>query len=254
MTTEGKQLKNSQLPTEWFKVTKSVQEKAKVVLAGPRKRIADFWDELPRLHRIIIMMLSVFILAIIFFPAKKSDNPDIVKKGVYSTMPEQPVPDFPSSKPSVKLVPEKTVPVAPSAEPVTPAVEIAATKPSAVVSSNVAPSTIVSAPAVSTTPANVISTDSVMPEVDPDTRWFRYEVMSGDTLANIFRSQKLPLVDLYAIAANEGADKPLSRIMPQQELRFRLNAAGELDSLEIRGQNNKVLFTRELNGNFVRKF
>ncbi|MDD1781594.1 cell envelope opacity-associated protein A [Enterovibrio sp. ZSDZ35] len=94
----------------------------------------------------------------------------------------------------------------------------------------------------------VVSTQTV------DTDWVNYEVQRGDTLSNIFRNQSLPLPDLYAISAIEGADKPLSRIQPGQLLRFKRNTQGELDMLQIEASKDKsVIFFRLSDGSFARR-
>ncbi|MGR5066328.1 LysM-like peptidoglycan-binding domain-containing protein [Photobacterium sp. DNB22_13_2] len=84
--------------------------------------------------------------------------------------------------------------------------------------------------------------------------WQRYQVKSGETLANIFRQHNLPLNDLYAVAAIEGDDKPLSRIKAGQWLRYRQTAQGGLDALQIERRNSEpVLFFRRSDGSFVRR-
>ena len=84
--------------------------------------------------------------------------------------------------------------------------------------------------------------------------WQRYQVKSGETLANIFRQHNLPLNDLYAVAAIEGDDKPLSRIKAGQWLRYRQTALGGLDALQIERRNSEpVLFFRRSDGSFVRR-
>ncbi|WP_434357153.1 LysM peptidoglycan-binding domain-containing protein [Parasalinivibrio latis] len=84
--------------------------------------------------------------------------------------------------------------------------------------------------------------------------WHNYEVQKGDTLANIFRRNDLPLHDLYAISAIEGSDKPLSRIQPGQLLRFKIAANGELDMLQIEtGGTDAAMFFRLSDGSFGRQ-
>ncbi|STQ77086.1 LysM-like peptidoglycan-binding domain-containing protein [Grimontia hollisae] len=85
------------------------------------------------------------------------------------------------------------------------------------------------------------------------TDWVNYEVQRGDTLSNIFRTQALPLPDLYAISAIEGDDKPLSRIQPGQLLRFKRNAEGSLDMLQIETAGASVIFFRLSDGSFARR-
>ena len=83
--------------------------------------------------------------------------------------------------------------------------------------------------------------------------WVSHIVAPGDTLAKIFRGKKLPLTDLYALAAIEGKDKPLSKILPNQELRFKLNASATLDALEILSRSRNIVFVRTSQGGFIRQ-
>lgn len=84
-------------------------------------------------------------------------------------------------------------------------------------------------------------------------QWQKYQVQKGETLATIFREQSLPLVDLYAVAAIEGKDKPLSRIKAGQWLRYKQTAKGGLDALQIeRRSGESIMFFRRSDGSFVR--
>lgn len=96
-------------------------------------------------------------------------------------------------------------------------------------------------------------TAPVVPPKAVSTDWVNYEVQRGDTLSNIFRTQALPLPDLYAISAIEGDDKPLSRIQPGQLLRFKRNAEGSLDMLQIETSGASVIFFRLSDGSFARR-
>ncbi|MGF1702672.1 hypothetical protein L4D09_20460 [Photobacterium makurazakiensis] len=85
------------------------------------------------------------------------------------------------------------------------------------------------------------------------TEWEQVKVQKGETLANIFRKNALPLTDLYAVAAIEGDDKPLSRVKAGQLLRYKQTAKGNLDALQIEGRNGEpVMFFRRSDGSFAR--
>lgn len=84
-------------------------------------------------------------------------------------------------------------------------------------------------------------------------QWQKYQVQQGETLAAIFREQSLPLTDLYAVAAIEGKDKPLSRIKAGQWLRYKQTAKGGLDALQIESRSGEpVMFFRRSDGSFIR--
>lgn len=86
-----------------------------------------------------------------------------------------------------------------------------------------------------------------------EAKWHQYQVRQGETLANIFREKSLPLSDLYAVAAIEGKDKPLSRIKAGQWLRYKQTAQGGLDALQIESRSGEsVMFFRRSDGSFVR--
>ncbi|MGL5290395.1 MAG: LysM-like peptidoglycan-binding domain-containing protein, partial [Vibrionaceae bacterium] len=82
--------------------------------------------------------------------------------------------------------------------------------------------------------------------------WVEYQVQRGDTLSNLFRVLQLPLVELYAIVAIEGEDKPLSQILPNQYLGVKVDLNGKLQALRVRGGRQPVLFVRNADGKFVR--
>ncbi len=82
--------------------------------------------------------------------------------------------------------------------------------------------------------------------------WTEYVVKDGDTLAAVFRSNGLPTSDLNALVRIEGSDKPLSRIRKGQLVRFKLDAEGRLDILQLERGNEAVMFFRLSDGGFGR--
>ncbi|WCP67391.1 LysM-like peptidoglycan-binding domain-containing protein [Vibrio tubiashii] len=82
--------------------------------------------------------------------------------------------------------------------------------------------------------------------------WNEYEVKSGDTLAQVFRSNGLAMADLNALVKVEGSDKPLSRIKKGQLVRFKLAENGQLDILQLEKSNQSVMFFRLSDGGFGR--
>lgn len=96
--------------------------------------------------------------------------------------------------------------------------------------------------------------DAVLAVEDDEKMWVSHKVAPGDTLAEIFRAQKLPLPDLYAITAIEGRDKPLSYIQPGQRLRFKRNAQGKIETIQVETVDKKaVVFSRGADGRFARR-
>ncbi|MCW8331851.1 hypothetical protein MD588_23915 [Photobacterium sp. SDRW27] len=110
--------------------------------------------------------------------------------------------------------------------------------------------------AVAAVPKRQPDTEPAEPErKQPATEksWQKYQVQQGETLAHIFREKSLPLADLYAVAAIEGKDKPLSRIKAGQWLRYKQTAKGGLDALQIESRSGEsVMFFRRSDGSFIR--
>ncbi|CAK1964902.1 LysM-like peptidoglycan-binding domain-containing protein [Vibrio crassostreae] len=82
--------------------------------------------------------------------------------------------------------------------------------------------------------------------------WQEYLVKQGDTLAQVFRNNDLPLSDLNALVRIEGSDKPLSQIRKGQLVRFKLAETGQLDILQLEKGNTSVMFFRLSDGGFGR--
>ncbi|BDU35860.1 LysM-like peptidoglycan-binding domain-containing protein [Vibrio nigripulchritudo] len=82
--------------------------------------------------------------------------------------------------------------------------------------------------------------------------WEQYTVKGGDTLAQVFRANSLPMADLNALVKIEGLDKPLSKIREGQLIRFKLDDAGKLDILQLESRTGSVMFFRLSDGSFGR--
>ncbi|WP_413113996.1 LysM-like peptidoglycan-binding domain-containing protein [Thaumasiovibrio sp. DFM-14] len=90
-------------------------------------------------------------------------------------------------------------------------------------------------------------------QAEVSTEWRKHQIQQGETLAKIFRQRALPLSDLYAIAAIEGEDKPISRVRAGQILRFKQTDSGNVDVLQIeRGSQEPVMYVRLADGTFFR--
>ncbi|WP_294904340.1 LysM-like peptidoglycan-binding domain-containing protein [Tatumella sp. UBA2305] len=86
---------------------------------------------------------------------------------------------------------------------------------------------------------------------DPQGQWHNYQIAEGQTLAQLFRDNNLPVSDVFAMANVEGADKPLSNLQTGQQIRLRINARGTVTGLTLNGSNGPVLFVRQSNGSFI---
>lgn len=90
------------------------------------------------------------------------------------------------------------------------------------------------------------------PKADSQGEWRSYTIASGQTLAQLFRDNNLPVGDVFAMARVEGSDQPLSALQSGQQVKIRLNAQGVVNGLTVDGANGPVLFTRQPDGSFIR--
>ncbi|WP_258235568.1 LysM-like peptidoglycan-binding domain-containing protein [Dickeya zeae] len=85
------------------------------------------------------------------------------------------------------------------------------------------------------------------------THWQSYQIASGQTLAQLFRDNNLPVNDVFAMAQVEGQNKPLSNLRAGQNVRLQLNTQGMVSQLEIdTPDGQQVQFTRQQDGSFIR--
>ncbi|MDZ7277148.1 LysM-like peptidoglycan-binding domain-containing protein [Pantoea eucrina] len=87
---------------------------------------------------------------------------------------------------------------------------------------------------------------------DAQGEWRTYTVASGQTLAQLFRDNNLPVNDVFAMARVEGDGQPLSALQSGQQVKIRQNAQGVVTGLTVEGSNGPVLFTRQSDGTFIR--
>ncbi|MCW1832967.1 cell envelope opacity-associated protein A YtfB [Pantoea ananatis] len=92
------------------------------------------------------------------------------------------------------------------------------------------------------------------PEAKADSQgdWHSYQIASGQTLAQLFRDNNLPVNDVFAMARVEGNDQPLSTLKEGQQVKIRRDAKGVVTGLTLDGANGPVLFTRQPDGSFLR--
>ncbi|ACS84610.1 LysM-like peptidoglycan-binding domain-containing protein [Musicola paradisiaca] len=87
----------------------------------------------------------------------------------------------------------------------------------------------------------------------PAARWQTYQIAQGQTLAQLFRDNDLPVGDVFAMAQVEGPGKPLSTLHIGQQVRLQRNAAGMVSALEIDMPDGQTaLFIRQQDGTFIR--
>lgn len=272
MTQAQKLNKNSPFPEHWSKKSQAVPRRAQNnIFSAAQRNVFSLWNALPYWHRMIIAMLAVFLLAVLIFPADKEQNSELEQAG---NAPVEVLALTPSDTPSAQTsrmisiadrepaVDEVVIAREPEPTPqefaiqeklVAPVVQ----KPAVVAQKPVVVERQPAEPVVvAKTPASVAPSEKNLAyqEVERVTvsEWVEYQVQQGDTLSNLFRALQLSLVDLYAIVAIEGDDKPLSQIRPNQYLGVKVDLNGKLQALRVRGAKQPILFVRNTDEKFVR--
>lgn len=91
------------------------------------------------------------------------------------------------------------------------------------------------------------------PTTTESANWQGYEIKAGQTLAQLFRDNGLPVNDVFAMAQVEGRDKPLSNLKVGQKVRIERNANGVITALAITmADNSEALFRRQTDGSYLR--
>lgn len=91
-------------------------------------------------------------------------------------------------------------------------------------------------------------------EPTPSGNWQRYQIQPGQTLAQLFRDNNLPVNEVFAMAQVEGSDKPLSNMKAGQEVRIERDANGVINALSVTTvDNSQALFRRQADGSYRRE-
>ena len=91
-------------------------------------------------------------------------------------------------------------------------------------------------------------------EPTPAGNWQRYQIQPGQTLAQLFRDNNLPVNEVFAMAQVEGGDKPLSNMKAGQEVRIERDANGVINALSVTTvDNSQALFRRQADGSYRRE-
>lgn len=189
-----------------------------------RLRVQPYWQQLPGFHRKALLVLIPVVFVLFLLPASE---PELKIPG------SEPV----RQEVALNLDEPARLPVGERPEPASPP------RPANIKSVASQTAVTTSSSTAKTAPRPSVSSEN----------WMNYEVKKGETLATIFRAKSLPLTDLYAIAAIEGKDKPLSYIKSGQLLRYKQLANGDLDVLQIESRDgDPVMFFRRSDGSFAR--
>ena len=232
---QAKRRSNKKSEFTWPRISldKEALKQGSTAIRAKFAPLASKWQQLPKLHRRALMVLVPVVGVLLILPgggdkASQPTSSEPVRRELSLNLE--------SKQPERVAVGEREEPVSPPRPSRITPLEPVESQP------------VASKPTVKPVEKNSTSTQSASAD------WQRYQVKSGETLANIFRQHNLPLNDLYAVAAIEGDDKPLSRIKAGQWMRYRQTAQGGLDALQIEGRSGEpILFFRRSDGSFVRR-
>lgn len=184
----------------------------------------------PGLHRRAILVIAIALLVVFFWPTSENTSE----------------PPQPSS--STHDLP---VPIASTNDPAyqTPI-------PQAQINSNAEPgiSPSIEAPTTNDPEGNIAQTT---PQQDtqstPAQTWQTYTIKEGQTLAQLFRNNQLPVNDAFSMAKSEDQQKSLSQLRSGQAIRLQRNPQGDVSMLEVTNSAGTVItYTRLSDGSYYR--
>lgn len=87
----------------------------------------------------------------------------------------------------------------------------------------------------------------------PEQTWQTYTIKEGQTLAQLFRDNQLPVNDAFSMAKSEGQQKSLSQLRSGQTIRLQRNPQGDVSMLEVTNSTGTVItYTRLSDGSYYR--
>ncbi|MBG3012381.1 LysM-like peptidoglycan-binding domain-containing protein [Proteus faecis] len=186
----------------------------------------------PGLHRRAILVIAIVLLVVFFWPTSENNGE----------------PPQPSS--STHDLP---VPIASTNDPVyqTPI-------PQAQESLNADPEVSPSIDNPTTENAPVGNVAQATPPQDtqstPEQKtWQTYTIKEGQTLAQLFRDNQLPVNDAFSMAKSEDQQKSLSQLRSGQTIRLQRNPQGDVSMLEVTNSAGTVItYTRLSDGSYYR--
>lgn len=187
----------------------------------------------PGLHRRAILVIAVVLLVIFFWPTSENNGE----------------PPQPSS--STQDLP---VPIAPSVSTNEPTYQTSI--PQAQDSLNADQG---ASPTTESSTAD--STDESIAQIPqqqgssstPAQTWQTYTIKEGQTLAQLFRDNQLPVNDAFSMAKSEDQQKSLSQLRSGQTIRLQRNPQGDISMLEVTNSVGTVItYTRLSDGSYYR--
>lgn len=184
----------------------------------------------PGLHRRAILVVAIALLVVFFWPTSENSSE----------------PPQPSS--STHDLP---VPIASTNDPVyqTPSPQ---TQDSVNTEPDVSPS--VEDPTTKDPEENIAQTAPRQNSQSiPAQTWQTYTIKEGQTLAQLFRDNQLPVNDAFSMAKSEDQQKSLSQLRSGQSIRLQRNPQGDVSMLEVTNSAGTVItYTRLSDGSYYR--
>ncbi|HCN41665.1 LysM-like peptidoglycan-binding domain-containing protein [Proteus vulgaris] len=187
----------------------------------------------PGLHRRAILVIAVVLLVVFFWPTSENNGE----------------PPQPSS--STQDLP---VPIAPSVTNETPIYQ--APTPQAQDSLDADQGT--ESPSEHSTANNIDENvdQTAQPQESASTstqKWQTYTIKEGQTLAQLFRDNQLPVNDAFSMAKSEDQQKSLSQLRSGQAIRLQRSPQGDVSMLEVTNSAGTVItYTRLSDGSYYR--
>lgn len=187
----------------------------------------------PGLHRRAILVIAVVLLVVFFWPTSENNGE----------------PPQPSS--STHDLP---VPISPSVSTNDPTYQTSIPQAQDSLNADPAASPSIEAPTANDPAGNVTQTT---PQQDtqstPAQTWQTYTIKEGQTLAQLFRDNQLPVNDAFSMAKSEDQQKSLSQLRSGQAIRLQRNPQGDISMLEVTNSAGTVItYTRLSDGSYYR--
>lgn len=187
----------------------------------------------PGLHRRAILVIAVVLLVVFFWPTSENNGE----------------PPQPSS--STHDLP---VPISPSVSTNDPTYQTSIPQTQDSLNADPAASPSIEAPTANDPAGNVTQTT---PQQDtqstPAQTWQTYTIKEGQTLAQLFRDNQLPVNDAFSMAKSEDQQKSLSQLRSGQAIRLQRNPQGDISMLEVTNSAGTVItYTRLSDGSYYR--
>lgn len=183
---------------------------------------------LPMRHLYAIAAIALIVMLILFFwPAAQKPPVTVPPQNITLTPPADPLGD---------LIAEQTG-TSPDTTANTPDLPLPDNLPPGALNTEPAPQPVTAEPAPAPVQENTL----------------RFTLKKGQTLAQVFRSNGLPVDDLFRMTAVEGPQKPLNQVEAGDKIRVTKGKGNTISALRIDKANGQsATFKRQKDGSYRR--